>query len=298
MKRPPLILVQLVHIQGPLKGEIQEFSEPQISVGRHQSSHVKFPKDLTIISRKHAEIVREGNRFKLIDHSTNGTLVNGKRVQETYLKDGDVLTFADGGPKLSFLTKMTEAQPEIESMPPPRPSTAKEPVMSFDEKHPLPQAQPKLSQADDISIHKVQATLVIQYGPTLRSFKELPVIIGKNPDCDFVLDHPALFGRHAQIFFSQGQYWVKDLTGQQFLSINGQPVYLQAPLNPDDSLAFTPRGPNFRFLGGGRLAEIEGSMPQQPLHRSHEKEEIPGHQRPGHGEVKWAKTIFKKFLRG
>ena len=54
------------------------------------------------MSRKHAEIIREGNRFKLVDLSANGTFVNGKRVKEVYLKDGDVLTFAEGGPKVSF----------------------------------------------------------------------------------------------------------------------------------------------------------------------------------------------------
>ena len=58
MKRAPVIVTQLVHIQGPLKGEIQEFSEAAISIGRDPSNSVRFPKDLTTLSRKHAEIVR------------------------------------------------------------------------------------------------------------------------------------------------------------------------------------------------------------------------------------------------
>jgi len=100
--KAPVIVVQLVHIYGPLKGEIQEFSESMILIGRHPSCHVLFPKDVAIVSRRHAQIVREGNRFKLIDQSDNGTFVNGKRVKEAYLKDGDVLIFAEGGPKVSF----------------------------------------------------------------------------------------------------------------------------------------------------------------------------------------------------
>ena len=87
MKRTPVIIVQLVHMQGPLKGEIQELAESQISIGRQPSCHVCFPAKLTIISREHASIVREGNRFKLVDHSANGTFVNGKPVKEVYLKD-------------------------------------------------------------------------------------------------------------------------------------------------------------------------------------------------------------------
>ncbi|MBW1902444.1 MAG: FHA domain-containing protein, partial [Deltaproteobacteria bacterium] len=86
MKSAPIIIVQLVHIEGPMKGEIQEFSESEISIGRHPSCQVQFPKDLTTISRKHAMIVREGNRFKMISQGPNGTFVNGKRLEEVYLK--------------------------------------------------------------------------------------------------------------------------------------------------------------------------------------------------------------------
>ncbi len=43
-------------------------------------------------SRKHAEIVREGDQFFLIDNaSTNGTRLNGKRVDRAELHSGDVI---------------------------------------------------------------------------------------------------------------------------------------------------------------------------------------------------------------
>lgn len=291
MIRAPAIMVQLVHIQGPLKGEIQEFSDSAISIGRDPSSHVHFPKDLTIISRKHAQIVREGNRFKLVDESRNGTFLNGKRVEEAYLKDGDVLIFAEGGPKVSFLTKMMEGQPQIESAPPPSPP--KEPEVPLDEKPHMVLAQPEPGQADEISIQRVQVPLVIQYGPTLQSFKELPVTIGKNPNCSFTLVHPAILDRHAQIFFSQEQYWVKDLTGQKLISINGQRLHLQSPLNLNDTLDFSPQGPSFRFLGGGRLAEVEEEpVPEELLSASPNKEETPPQDRGRKGVM----SILKKFL--
>ena len=154
MGRATDIAVQLVHIQGPLTGEIQEFSEPVISIGRHPSCHVHFPKDLTIISRKHAAIIREGNRFKLTDQSTNGTFVNGKGVKNAYLKDGDILTFAKGGPKVSFLTKMMERRPEPVSAP--SPSTPKESKRPFDEGHPVVQVKHAPSQEEKISPQKVK----------------------------------------------------------------------------------------------------------------------------------------------
>ena len=225
----PLIAVQLIHIQGPLKGEIQEFRNSPVSIGRHSSCNVVFPADMTIISRRHAEIIREGNRFKLIDRSTNGTFVNGKPVTETYLRDGDVLIFAEGGPKVSFLTQTVQPGPAD------RPAAGKEPSLppempAVPQPKPPPQAEIRPScPGPQGPVETVRVPLVIQYGPTLRAYKQVPVTIGKNPDCDFSLDHPDLADRHAQIFFSAEQYWIKDLTGRQSISVNRQPIDRQAP---------------------------------------------------------------------
>lgn len=260
MTDKPTIVVQLVHIEGPLKGEIQDFLDSEISIGRHPSCQVQFPKDLAIISRKHALITREGNRFKFSDQSANGTFLNGKRVTEAYLKSGDVLIFAEGGPKVSFLTRIEESAQALEKLTQPRASTEmqSEPVEKIKPTPPPAEPAPEAR----VSIQKVQVPLVIQYGPTLRSFKELPVMIGKNPDCDFSLEHPGILDRHAQLFFNQDQYWVKDLTGQNMVLINTAPVDVQAPLNPDDLLSLSPKGPTFRFLGGGRLAEHQEPAPE------------------------------------
>ena len=295
MKTKPVIVIQLVHIQGPLKGEIQEFSDSTISIGRHPSCHMQFPKGLSIISRKHAQIVREGNRFRLIDQSTNGTFVNGKRVKEAYLKDGDVLVFSEGGPKVSFLTKTIEGQYEIEEVP--LPSPPKEPEVSMVEKPSVAHAQPEQVPGEEISIQKVQVPLIIQYGPTLRSFKVLPVTIGRNPNCDFTLNHPGILDRHGQFFFTQDQYWVKDLTGRKLISINGQPVDFQAPLKPDSRLALSPQGPNFRFLGEGRLAEFEEPAPEEPMKASRGKEEKSPQGEHGDSAAKTGKSIFKRLLQ-
>ena len=255
MKQPPIITVQLVHIHGPLKGEIQEFSKDTITIGRHPSSDLKFPKDLTIISRKHAEIIREGNQFRLIDRSTNGTFVNGKKITESLLRDGDVLEFADGGPKASFLTQMKEAPVEPET---PRPL--------FEEpKRPSPTDAPRPAEAPaEISVQPASVPLVIQYGPTIRTFKELPITIGKSLKSDFVLDHPGIFDTHAQVFFSRGQYWIKDLTGQNMIRLNQRVMPFQAALTLYDNVALSPQGPVFRFLGEGRMAEVAEPAAEEP----------------------------------
>lgn len=279
MKLPPVIIVQLVHISGPMKGEIQEFSESPITIGRNPSNHLKFPADFTNISRDHAEIVREGNKFRLIDHSTNGTFVNGKRVQDVYLRDGDVLIFSEGGPKVSFLTQTKEGAAPAEAVPTPKRKEfreeAKMPVQpepsTAQEEHIKPEpffhsevAPPKVEKPEPVVVQKMRVPLVIQYGPVIRSYKTVPVIIGKHPGCDFVLQHPALYDQHIQIFFSENQYWVKDLTGKALVQLNNRPVGFHAPLNVNDNIALSPQGPVFRFLGEGRLAEISEPVVEEP----------------------------------
>ena len=234
------LIVQLVHIHGPFKGEIQEFSEDIITIGRHPSCLLHFPPDLKIISRKHAEIIREGNRFKLVDHSTNGTLVNGKRVKEIYLRDGDVITFAPGGPKVSFLTQKKEIFEEIKEV-----------------------KQEKVQEKQSEVIPTQKVSLTIQYGPTLKTFKELPIIIGRGKECHFTIEHPAVKEKHIEISFANGKYWVKDLTFEQIVKVNNQPIIEKTALNPQDIIIFSPEGPRLKFLGEGRLAELEEPAPKE-----------------------------------
>ena len=267
MKGPPLIVVQFVHLHGPFKGNIQEFTEGTITIGRHPSSLLCFPPDLGIVSRKHAEIIREGNRFKLVDLSANGTFVNGKKVKEAYLKDGDVLTFAEGGPKVSFLTQMKEEQTESgPGQPPPSPSLPfpreESPPQAPRSVSPAPPQQPVSEDRTPVSIQVVNVPAVFQYGPTLRSFKQLPITIGKHPNCQVTIAHPELLDMHAQIFYSLDQYWIKDLTGKGMVLVNGRPVTLQTPLAANDLISLSSKGPVFRFLGEGRFAEAEEGAPE------------------------------------
>lgn len=254
MQNTQNILVKLVHIKGPMKGNIQEFHEDRITIGRQPFNHLRFPADLDIVSRNHAEIIRDGIKFKLIDHSSNGTYVNGKNVNEVFLKNGDVIEFANGGPKVSFLTELKK-------------TTLKRDIQLSNYHHEVSQKkqQPFLDNKHEflhhikereIIIQKVNAPLIIQYGPTIRTFKELPVTIGKNPMCQYKLDHPEILDQHAQIFFNQNQYWIKDLTGQGVVHVNKQPIALQTHLNLNDEISLSQKGPVFSFLGEGRLAEV------------------------------------------
>lgn len=296
--------VQLVHLDGPFKGEIQDYFGPVISIGRHPDCQLVFPKECAAISRKHAEIVREGNRFKFVDKSSNGTLINGKPQEEVFLKDGDVLIIGgDGGPKVSFLSSKLEKEDEdalavaelvVEKQVPvvePSPDIQSHPLPGIAPKVPFqPQAIPVEAVPSPVKpVPAVAKTFIVQYGATLTSFKQLPITIGSSGDCDCTLQHPALLAEHAQIFFRDNQYWVKDLTGRGLLTINQQPVQSEASLPPDSRLALTEKGPKFQFLGDGRLAEIEITEEEKPKPSSvsrQKRRETRGHQETASGRDK------------
>lgn len=308
MKRPPVIAVQIIHLSGPMKGRIQEFVEGSILIGRNPSCQVRFPADLTILSRTHAEITREGNQFRISDKSTNGTFVNGKKITETFLKSGDVLTFAEGGPKVSFLTEVREAPdvPPVRTASPASPSSPRQPARAADEPPqeparpeiprpapppPAPAQNPAASPAPPVG--RTKTSMIVQIGPTLRSFKELPVTIGTGGKCELVLPFPGIQETHAQIFFAQGRYWVKDLTGLGVVTVGGRPVGTQAALELQDELSLGPRGPVFRFMGEGRFAEVAPppAPPPAPGGPASSKGQAAP---PRQGEEK--KSVFKKFF--
>jgi EAL domain-containing protein (putative c-di-GMP-specific phosphodiesterase class I) len=64
------------------------------TVGRNESCDYQIMSSR--VSREHAEIVREGGALRIRDlKSTNGTFVNGQRIDEHRLTDGDLVVIAD-----------------------------------------------------------------------------------------------------------------------------------------------------------------------------------------------------------
>jgi pSer/pThr/pTyr-binding forkhead associated (FHA) protein len=83
--RIPAIVVR----QGKEPGRTYEMRKEHISIGRSRESDI-FLEDLAV-SRLHATIYRdEMGGYRLRDeHSANGTSLNGQRVSESALQEGD-----------------------------------------------------------------------------------------------------------------------------------------------------------------------------------------------------------------
>ena len=72
-------------------GERASVADKPLSIGRLAECDVVLADDS--VSRRHAEVRRQGSEIVVVDlGSTNGTKVNGERVGERVLDDGDVVT--------------------------------------------------------------------------------------------------------------------------------------------------------------------------------------------------------------
>lgn len=74
--------------------EVLPLAELPFTIGRGDSVDLTIPS--ARVSREHAVIERQGTHFRIRDlRSTNGTYLNGKKIQDAILADGDVLAIAD-----------------------------------------------------------------------------------------------------------------------------------------------------------------------------------------------------------
>lgn len=75
-------------------GDRFTLTESIITIGRHPDSNLVLADPN--VSRNHAEIRPQGDRYVIVDlGSTNGSRVNGVRVDTQLLEDGDELTFGN-----------------------------------------------------------------------------------------------------------------------------------------------------------------------------------------------------------
>jgi len=93
--------VLLVIKKGPDAGMSFALDRDMVTIGRHPESDI-FLDDITV-SRRHAEIRREGSVFTLLDTgSLNGTYLNRERIESAQLRNGDEIQI--GKYRLLFFT--------------------------------------------------------------------------------------------------------------------------------------------------------------------------------------------------
>ena len=92
-------------------GMCVELTRPNMLVGRHSEADVRLA--LPDVSRRHCRFLFQHGRWKIIDLcSLNGVFVNGERMQEATIYDGDQIRLG------SFLFAV-RLEAQTRSMPPP-----------------------------------------------------------------------------------------------------------------------------------------------------------------------------------
>lgn len=102
-------MLELHILSGARAGHVERLENPTTSLGRHSASTLRFDPHADLdVSGRHAEIHLVDGKYFLRDvGSTNGTYVNGKRMEpgeNIELHDGDKLRFGGKGPEAEVRT--------------------------------------------------------------------------------------------------------------------------------------------------------------------------------------------------
>lgn len=79
-------------------------------------------------------------------------------------------------------------------------------------------------------------TFHLQHGHSIVRVAEHPVVIGRDRAAEFSLDDPAIAPRHAVLEVINDRLWVRDLSAQGGVRVNGRPIS-QSVLDANDVLA-------------------------------------------------------------
>src|ERR1044072_5245705 len=97
------MIATFTHLTGSRRGKCEQFTDELITIGRATDNQLSFGDGERRVSSHHAQISRHGDNFLLRDlGSTNGTMINGRRIIISELGKDDLIEFGAGGPLLRF----------------------------------------------------------------------------------------------------------------------------------------------------------------------------------------------------
>src|SRR5262249_27268279 len=154
---------RLIIVAGPDIGTEWGFKQPEIVIGRDEECELVMP-DIGV-SRRHAKITLESNRFVLTDFgSGNGTYLNGVRIQREELASGDEIVI---GERTLRFVELNEAPATAAAHPIPE-VLASEPIIGSASKVPLAH-DPALGKPSQVDVGAVPRVDGPEKGGSLRA---------------------------------------------------------------------------------------------------------------------------------
>jgi ABC transport system ATP-binding/permease protein len=191
----------------------------EVTIGRKEGNTIRLTE--RNISRRHAQLIRVGNVYKLRDlDSYNGVLINGQRVQgEADISVGDQIQLGD-------YTILVEEEVQKVPVPEPMPAASRRPA--------------------------VPARLVMLTQPSPGAEFALPVDrdarLGRSEEVDCPINHRSVSREHAQIRRDADGYVIEDLGSANGVTVNGRAVK-DKPLRSGDIIELGQVV--FRYVGPG-----------------------------------------------
>ena len=107
------MIATFTHLTSSRRGLCEKFADELITVGRAADNLLCFGDNERRVSSHHAQITCHGETFLLRDlGSTNGTMINGRRVIIGELSADDLIEFGAGGPLIRFGVEQPVASKE------------------------------------------------------------------------------------------------------------------------------------------------------------------------------------------
>ena len=205
-KSAPAGKLSLSFADGLCAGRTGLYLTKQVTlIGRDEAADIMLEGET--VSRHHCEITRWGAIYVLRDNSRNGTFVNGHRVRQVQLHDGDqlrvgqniLLVHLTSGVNTSLLAKRATAADHLP------------PILEF---------------APHIVIKGLEDGVT-------QTFDEERITLGRRPGNQVTLEADNISRQHAAIERREGQYYICDLGSANGTFLNDQRTDIAA-LNDGD----------------------------------------------------------------
>jgi ABC-type multidrug transport system ATPase subunit/pSer/pThr/pTyr-binding forkhead associated (FHA) protein len=202
--------LRLTFTSGTREGSSIELAGSVVRIGRAQECAVWTPSD-AMVSAQHAKIVRLPGGYVLIDlESTNGTYLNGRRIQRATLADGDIVGLGAGGPQI-----------RVQVLSPQRAAVASAATISI----------PRFAE---LAGRKTQGARVRDH-----ALAEGVSVLGRDPAVEIPLDSPIVSRLHARLSRQGDVVTVEDLDSANGTYLNGRRV-ARSEVAPGDLLVVGP----------------------------------------------------------
>ena len=164
-----------------------------------------------MVSAQHAKVVRLPTGYVLIDlESTNGTYLNGRRIQRATLSDGDIVGLGAGGPQI-----------RIQVLSPERAAVASAATISIPR---FAELAGRKTQGARVKEHVLEAGVSA---------------LGRDPAAEIHLDSPIVSRLHARLSRRGDVVTVEDLDSANGTYLNGRRV-TRSEVAPGDLLVVGP----------------------------------------------------------